>query len=118
MRGRRDYAARRMRPASLVAALLTLVLAAGLAACGDQDAPTQTTGTAQLTGENTTLRLDQKAAQALTEAGIDLQALGPATEESSGVVFPISGGSVDRESLKGTIEHLGGLDFSRRRPTR
>ncbi len=101
-----------------LAALLVAALAFGLAACGDDGddaadtATTTAAATLTLTGEGTTLALDAGTAQVLTDNSIAVAPIEPATAGDDGITFPITGGSVEAESLAGTIEHSGGLRFS------
>jgi hypothetical protein len=99
-------------------AVLVAALALGVAACGDDDdAADEGTTTAAaaplaLTGEGTTLALDEGTAQVLTENDIQVAPIAPATAGADGITFPITGGEVDAETLAGTIAHSGGLRFS------
>ncbi len=100
-----------------LAALLVAALAFGLAACGDDDdaaadPATTAAATLALTGEGTTLALDADTAQVLTDNSISVAPIDPATSGDDGITFPITGGSVEAESLAGTIDHSGGLRFS------
>jgi hypothetical protein len=112
----------------LLAVIATLVIAVGLAACGDDDDATTTTAPAPttapatgpegegtfltLTGEATTLTLDEGTAGILSGAGVDVGPVEPAEESGQGIEFPITGGAIDSTTLAGTIEHSGGLVFS------
>jgi hypothetical protein len=104
------------------ALLAALALVATAVGCGDDDdggeataGGTQTTRTAEqlrLTGEDTTLVLDEGTAGVLQENKVKVAPVDPAAAGGGGIAFPITGGSVDAESLAGTIEHSGGLAFS------
>lgn len=111
----------------LLAVIATVVIAVGLAACGDDDDATTTTpatatapstapeaaGTPlTLTGDTTTLTLDETTAQTLSAAGVDVGPVEPAESRDPGIEFPITGGSLDSATLAGSIEHSGGLVFS------
>src|SRR4051794_9684880 len=79
------------------------LLALGLAAPGAGAA------TVDLAGGSTTLKLDSKAAKALTSLGVSVAPTGKAKASSSGVAFPITGGSIAPAKATGTIRHTGGL---------
>jgi hypothetical protein len=108
--------------AALVAAA---ALAAGAAGCGSGDdndsnppprataSPAPATGAReQLSGGETTLRLDATTKRVLDVAGIDISPIGDATRANGRYVFPISGGTLATSPLSGTIQHSGGLRFS------
>ena len=112
-----------LRLLALVAALaLTLVAVA----CGDDDeyegggsagTTTQEETMAEsqpleLNGEMTTLVLDPGTAKVLTDNKVKVAPVDPAAPDGDGIGFPITGGTVDSESLAGTIDHSGGLRFS------
>ncbi len=112
-----------LRLLALVAALaLTLVAVA----CGDDDedegggsagTTTQEETMAEsqpleLNGEMTTLVLDPGTAKVLTDNKVKVAPVDPAAPDGDGIGFPIAGGTVDSESLAGTIDHSGGLRFS------
>ncbi len=110
--------------------LLALVAAMALAlfsvACGDDDedegggsagTTTQEETMAEsqpleLNGETTTLVLDAGTAKVLTDNKVKVAPVDPAVPDGDGIGFPITGGTVDSESLAGTIDHSGGLRFS------
>ena len=95
---------------------LVLALAIGVAACGDDDDDVADTTTAGaelvLTGESTTLTLDEATAARLAANDVEVAPVDPATAGDDGISFPITGGTIEAESLAGTIEHSGGLVFS------
>jgi hypothetical protein len=101
-----------------LAAIVAVGLALGLAACGDDDDDEMEATTAAapvtlaLTGESTTLVLDEGTAAVLAENSVSVAPIEPSTASDAGIAFPITGGSVEAESLAGTIEHSGGLTFS------
>ena len=110
--------------------LLALVAAMALAlfsvACGDDDedegggsagTTTQEETMAEsqpleLNGDMTTLVLDAGTAKVLTDNKVRVAPVDPAAPGGDGIGFPITGGTVDSESLAGTIDHSGGLRFS------
>lgn len=93
-------------------------LALVLAACGDDDddgdsgATTDQVTELTLNGEDTTLVLDEATAGVLEENMVSVAPVDPATAGDEGIAFPITGGTVEAESLGGTIDHSGGLVFS------
>jgi Htaa len=111
----------------LLALLAVLMLALVAVACGDDDeddgggeaaaqaTEQQSEAASQqldLNGETTVLVLDAGTAKVLTDNKVEVAPVDPAAPEGDGIGFPITGGSVDSESLAGTIEHSGGLRFS------
>jgi len=64
-------------------------------------------------GGDTTLALDQGAAQALQSLRITPGVVGDARAGSDGLAFPITGGRVDASSLAGAIAHSGGISLTR-----
>ena len=104
---------RNLKITALIAALA--VLAVGVAACGDDDEEATTSEAAQtltLNGERTVLALDAGTADVLAENEVEVAPVDPATAGDDGIAFPITGGEVDSETLAGTIDHSGGLEFS------
>ncbi len=87
----------------------TGVLAAGVLAAGLLAAPAHAADRVDLTGGSTTLRLAGSTARALDGLGVSVAPTGRATAGSSGVRFPITRGSLDPETARGTIRHTGGL---------
>ncbi|MBJ7347925.1 MAG: hypothetical protein JHC87_05055 [Thermoleophilaceae bacterium] len=71
--------------------------------------------TASATGVrgNTTLKLDPNTAGALTSLGVAVAPVAPATAGTSGISFPITGATGSLHPLAGTINHSGGLTFSK-----
>ncbi len=92
------------------------VLAVVVAACGSDDETSATSAesaqTLNLNGEQTVLALDAGTAKVLTDNKVDVAPVDPATAGDDGIAFPITGGEVDSETLAGTIDHSGGLEFS------
>ncbi len=92
-------------------------LALVLAACGDDDDDDGADDAAEatelvLTGEDTTLVLDAGTAGVLEDNSVSVAPVDPATAGDDGISFPITGGTIDAETLAGTIDHSGGLVFS------
>jgi hypothetical protein len=109
----------------LLALVATLALALVAVACGDDDDEnsggsadtTQEEAMAEsqpleLNGETTTLVLDSGTAKVLTDNEVKVAPVDRAAPDGDGIGFPITGGTVDSESLAGTIDHSGGLRFS------
>jgi hypothetical protein len=94
------------RPAlvALTALLAGLLLAAPASAAGPNDT--------NATGGSTTLKLGGPTAGLLAIAGVSVKAIAPATKSSSGLKFPISGGTIRPATLLGSITHRGGVRFS------
>jgi hypothetical protein len=97
----------------------------GAVACGgDDDADGQAAAPAEtpaeraveqpqpITGGVTTLRLDSTTAGVLDTLGVDIEPVGAAELSDDQFRFPITEGSVDVDTLSGTIAHDGGLRFS------
>jgi hypothetical protein len=118
-----------MRRSSLTRPLAVLLAIGGLAVaaagCGGGDSagnakatpsptasPTFGRRPVQLTGGNTTLRLDATTSRLLDLAGIDIAPTGKATFDNGVFVFPITGGKLQTTPLGGRIQQAGGLRFS------
>jgi hypothetical protein len=62
---------------------------------------------------STDLTLDPGTAQALSDLGVAVAPVGPASVTPQGAVaFPITGGKVEASSFAGTIRHSGGISLS------
>jgi hypothetical protein len=90
--------------------LLALTAAASVAAAGIT-ASTASAADVELGGDQTMLKLKPSTARALTSLGVRVAPISPATNSSSGLTFPVTGGTVDTAHLSGTVEHSGGLRF-------
>jgi hypothetical protein len=55
------------------------------------------------------LRLDAGTAKALTAAGVHVSLVKPAKSGSSGLTFPVTGGTADPATLAGSVRHSGGI---------
>ena len=103
------------RTAPMVA--VVAALAVGLVACGSDSSSTDNTASTAapqnlaLTGKYSTLVLNPATAGVLADNKISVAPIAPATVKGAGIAFPITGGSVDPNTLAGTIDHSGGLDF-------
>jgi hypothetical protein len=90
---------------ALAAALLALALSAPPAQSAERSAA------APVTGGYTLLKLDAGTAAVLSDAGVRIEATGPAIGPagSTTFAFPIVGGEVNKGQLGGRIVHSGGL---------
>jgi hypothetical protein len=90
---------------AFAAALLALALSAPPAQSAERSATTP------VTGGYTLLKLDTGTAAVLSDAGIRIEATGPAIGPagSTTFAFPIVGGEVNKKQLSGGIVHSGGL---------
>jgi hypothetical protein len=86
-----------------------LAVALGLTASLAVAAPAVAATTVRVAGGTTTLRLDAKTVRALRRAGIAVSYNKPARAKGAVVSFPISGGTIDPATAKGTLKHKGGL---------
>jgi hypothetical protein len=93
-------------------ALKTDVFARGLEV-GTVVARYEAQSVALLPEGDTTLALDDGAADALESLGITAAPVPPATAGMDGLAFPITGGRVDTETLAGVISHSGGISLTR-----
>ena len=66
---------------------------------------------AKLDGK-TILAPEPATIEALAGAGVMVAPAGDVSVNDKGIGFPITGGNVDAETLRGKIEHKGGLTFS------
>ena len=81
-----------------------LLLAIGLLPFAASAAPTVNT-----LGGDTRVQLSADLTGALTSLGVSVKASYPARLRGAGATFPIPGGELDLGSLKGEIDHAGGL---------
>jgi hypothetical protein len=90
---------------AFAAALLALALSAPPAQSAERSATTP------VTGGYTLLKLDAGTAVVLADAGVGIEATGPAIGPagSTTFAFPIVGGEVNKKQLSGRIVHSGGL---------
>ena len=89
----------------VAAALLALALSAPPAQSAERGA------TAPVTAGQTLLRLYDGTAALLTDAGVSIRATGPAIGPAGSTLFafPIVGGEVNKNQLRGRIVHSRGL---------
>jgi hypothetical protein len=85
-------------------------LALGVGACGssDDNGSSASATPSPLTGVHTQIA----PSGSLASAGVKMSAIAPGTTGSTGVVLPITGGSVNLDTLAGTVEQGGGLQYS------
>jgi hypothetical protein len=105
---------RALRLLALMAAL-SLMLAA--VACGDDEGGGSDAQELTLNGQRTVLTLNEGVVAVLEQNKLKAAPVAPAAPDDAGVQFPITGGSVNSETLAGSIEHSGGLRFSVGRET-
>ena len=67
----------------------------------------------KVTGENTTLTLSAAAAKALADNGITVAPIDPATATDGTLSFPITGGRVNPDTLRGFVAHRGGIKLTK-----
>ncbi len=104
----------------VVAPVAAVGLAFGVAACGSDDEKNETTAEqttaaaapVALAGKDTTLVLNPATGKVLETNKVTVAPVGPATASADGIAFPITAGSLNTESLAGTVDHSGGLKFS------
>jgi hypothetical protein len=97
--------------AGVIAALVVLTLSATAAKSDERE----NGKTIPLSGGKTLLKIDTDTADALSDAGVEVEATGAAvgpTAKHPYFAFPIVGGKVDKKPLGGKIVHSGGLSFS------
>lgn len=105
-------------PAAIAA--LALTLSAGLVAtAGTSSASASLSARAAApasyvvpTGGRTMLAIDPATAETLADNDVTVAPASEARVGSSGVVFPITGGLINKKSLAGSIKHSGGLTFT------
>lgn len=94
----------------LTAALMaTAALALALSSCSSSSSDESF----DVTGHQTTLSIGPTAKEQLERAGVTIKAVAPAKAAADGgIVFPVTGGSIRKSDLKGSVKHSGGLTFS------
>ena len=99
---------------TLASAIVALVVLA-LSATAAQSAERHNGNAIALSGGKTWLKIDKDTADALSDAGVEVEATGAAEGPTAArpyFTFPIVGGKVDKDPLGGRIVHSGGLSFS------
>jgi hypothetical protein len=67
----------------------------------------------KVTGGTTTVTPAAPVVQALTGLGVTVAPIAPATAANGTLTFPIVGGRVNTDKLRGVVRHSGGLKFSK-----
>lgn len=88
-----------------------LPLAAVAALAAPAAAQAQSATTADVAGGQTMLQVDTGTARALNGAGVTVDLLRPARVTKSGLTFRATGGAIDPATLRGSVEHNGGIRF-------
>lgn len=106
----------------LLALMAALSLTPAAAACGgDEGEGGEGSGDAAaqkeadeltLNGKKTVLTLNEGVVSVLEQNQVAVAPVEPAAPEGAGIRFPITGGTVNAETLAGTIAHAGGLTFN------
>ena len=65
--------------------------------------------TARVGGGQTMLQIDRGVARVLNGAGVKVDLLAPARSGRSGLTFPVTGGALDPRTLRGSVDHSGGI---------
>lgn len=87
-------------------------IAATLAAGAAIAAPSALAADVPVAGGTTDLRINPATAGVLTDAGLSVAPVGPATAKGLRVTFPVTGGAIDPATAAGRVTHSGGLAFS------
>jgi hypothetical protein len=113
----------RHRTLRLLALMAALALALAATACGDDEgegdggsgdtAAGEGSNDLNLNGKSTVLTFDEGVVTVLTKKKVAVAPVEPAAPtDAGGIRFPITGGTVDPETLAGSIAHSGGLRLS------
>lgn len=91
----------------------TLAAAAAVAVVAMPTASAQAASrnSAEVASGQTMLRLDRGTARALDGAGVSVTPLRPGRNTRSGLTFPITGGRLNPATLRGHVDHSGGIRF-------
>lgn len=96
---------RTLTRAVTLAATAALIPAAPAAAQGGS------ASTAAVAGGQTMLKLDAGTARVLSRNGVKVSLVRPAKSGASGLTFAATGGSLDPATLRGSVDHSGGIRF-------
>jgi hypothetical protein len=66
-----------------------------------------------ITGKQTTITPSSQVAQVLTDNGVSVSAVGPATLSGGTLTLPITGGRATRSGRRGVVRHAGGVEFTK-----
>jgi hypothetical protein len=112
----------RRRTLHLLALIAALSLAIAPVACGgdegEDNAGAGDTSTEAgskelaLNGKRSVLAFDKGAVAVLQKKKVKVAPVAPAAPTATGIQFPITGGTVNSETLAGSIAHSGGLKLS------
>jgi hypothetical protein len=104
---------------------LLVALAVGASACGSSSNSTTSAtaastaattpavpGSVPVVGTSTAVTVYPVDKQILANSGVTITPIAPATAKGA-LVFPVSGGQVTVATLSGTLQHTGGLKFTR-----
>jgi hypothetical protein len=91
---------------------LGILAATALAGGALAAAPSAIGATVPVADGQTNLHLNAATAGALSDLGVSVAPVGPATAKGLRVSFPIDGGRIDPETAAGVVDHEGGLAFS------
>jgi hypothetical protein len=96
-----------LRLRALIGTALVALCLMAVGATGAQAA------TVKITGGTTTITPSAATTQFLSNNGISVAALSPATISNGVVTLPVAGGRVNPNTLRGFVRHRGGLRFTK-----
>lgn len=102
---------RTLRLVLLAIAALAIVAPLALAA-GGSSTPTKTPKT-KVTGGTTTVKPSDATTKFLSDNGVTVTPIAPATAADGNLVFPIRRGRVNTDTFQGRLFHKGGVKFSK-----
>jgi len=97
----------KLRPRALFGAALLALCLMAVGATGAQAAKVK------VTGGTTTITPSAATTQFLTNNGIGVAPIAPATASNGAITLPIAGGRINPTTLRGFITHRGGLKFTK-----